>query len=66
MQKYKYIRSKDDMLRSLHNLWDNEELYTFLKGKDYIDKVEIEITECMTNEDRKMFLILAKFDYMLK
>jgi len=66
MSKYKYIKSREEMVYELHKLWDNEELLTFMKGPEYIERREIEITECLTNMQREMLLILAKFDYLLK
>lgn len=60
------MRTADDMKSALFNLWDNAELYTFFKGIDYVNKREIEITECMTNRNREMFLTLTKIDYLLR
>ena len=53
------------MTKELYDLWDNERLYVFLEGEDYVKQKEVEITQCLTSNKRKEFILLAKVDYLL-
>jgi hypothetical protein len=54
------------MARELYDLWDNEGLFVFLEGEEYVAKKEKEITQCLTEKKRKEFILLAKVDYLLE
>ena len=53
------------MYNDLFTLWNNTELYVFLKGSDYIVKQEHEICHIMTKQERNMFIELTRFDWLI-
>ncbi len=44
------------MRDELFTLWDNFELYVFLKGYDWIKNKENEICSCLTKDSREVFI----------
>jgi len=67
MTKYSYISSKLKMIQDLKNLWDNQELILFLKGRDYLREQENEICHCIpnVNMDRDLFIEVARSEWVL-
>jgi hypothetical protein len=67
MTKYSYISSKLKMIQELRILWDNEEIISFIKGKEYIREQENEICHCIPNKDmdRDVFIEVARCDWIL-
>lgn len=57
-QKYKFIKSQERMRQELHHLWENEAVYAFVGGPNYIKKRELEICECLV--DREYFIGITK------
>lgn len=66
MSKYKFIKSRDQMIKELEDLWDNYELYRFIKGEEYIYYRELEICECMVERDIEEFINISKMLYNIK
>lgn len=64
MTKFKYIKSEQQMMYELFTLWDNQNLYTFLRGEEYVRQQEREITKQLTRDKREMFILLAEFEYI--
>lgn len=64
MTKFKYLKSKEQMMYELFTLWDNRNLYEFLNGEEYVHQQEREITKQLTKKEREMFILLAEFDYI--
>lgn len=64
MTKYKYLKSNEQMMYELFTLWDNQNLYTFLRGEEYVKQQEREITKQLTTNKREMFILLAEFEYI--
>jgi hypothetical protein len=64
---YQFIQSTDQMVSKLYNLWDNELLYKFIHGSQYVRKRELDICECLSDIDnkRKLFIELVRFDYIM-
>ena len=67
MTKYTYISSKLKMIQELNHLWDNEEIISFVKGKEYITQQEEEICHCIPNKDfdRYLFIEVARSQWIL-
>lgn len=65
MRKFKYIKTNQQMYDDLFKLWNNTELYVFLKGSDYIKQQEHEICHIMTKQDRYLFIELTRFDWLM-
>lgn len=65
MRKFKYIKSNEQMRNDLFNLWNNMELYKFLKGYDWIIKQEHEICHIMTKDEREVFIEINRCDWLL-
>ena len=53
------------MRDELFTLWNNFEIYKFLKGYDWIDKREHEICECLTKDERLVFIETNRCDWIL-
>lgn len=51
MSKYVFIKSKIKIAEELHQLWDNYPLYKFINGAQWVRKRELEIAECLTEND---------------
>jgi hypothetical protein len=66
MSKYQFIKSSEQMVNELNLLWNNTELYSFLKGPDYIKQRENEICCCLTNRKKELFILLAKTDWLME
>lgn len=64
MSRFKYLKSNEQMMYELFTLWDNQNLYTFLRGEEYVRKQEREITKQLTKDKREMFILLAEFEYI--
>lgn len=64
MTKYRYLKSNEQMMYELFTLWDNQNLYTFLKGEEYVKEQEHEICKQLTKDKREMFILLAEFEYI--
>lgn len=64
--KYKFIKSRVEMERELNNLWDNEILYKFVFGPDYVKKRELEIMECVPIRDQESLRDRARIYWYLK
>jgi hypothetical protein len=64
---YKFIKSSEQMVSDLYNLWGNYPLYKFIHGAQYIRKRELEICECLPDIDgkRHMFIELTRFDWLM-
>ena len=54
------------MVEELYHLWDNQELYRFIKGREYIRQRELEITECIPNKDleKDFFIEIARTQWI--
>lgn len=64
MTKYRYLKSNEQMMYELFTLWDNQNLYTFLNGEEYVKQQEREICKQLTKNKREMFILLAEFEYI--
>ena len=66
--KFSFIKSKLKMIDELYDLWDNQELYRFIKGREYIRERELEITECIPSADfeKDFFIEYARSQWMEK
>jgi hypothetical protein len=53
------------MRDQLFTLWDNFEIYKFLKGYEWIDKREQEICECLTKDEQEVFIETNRCDWIL-
>lgn len=53
------------MRQELFNLWDNFELYKFLKGYEWIDRKENEICHFLTKDEREVFIETNRCDWIL-
>jgi hypothetical protein len=62
--KLQFIKSKLQMATELHTLWDNKELYKFIKGKKYIRQCELDICECLTNDDRDNWIEVCRIVWL--
>ena len=65
MRKFKYIKTNQQMYDDLFKLWNNTELYVFLKGSEYITQQEHEICHIMTKKERHLFIELTRFDWLM-
>jgi len=65
MNKFKYIKSNRQMRHELYTLWNNFDLYKFLKGSDWIIKQEHEICHIMTSDEREVFIETNRCDWLL-
>ena len=54
------------MRDELFTLWDNYELYVFLKGYDWIQNREHEICHLFTKDEREVFIETNRCDWILK
>ena len=50
--KLQFIKSKLQIAKELHFLWDNYPLYKFINGAQWVRKREIEIAECLMEQER--------------
>lgn len=48
--KFRYVKTYEMMYRDLSDLWDQEDLYKFVFGKQWIENREREICECLTDK----------------
>lgn len=64
MTKFKYLKSNEQMMYELFTLWDNQNLYTFLQGEEYVKEREHEICKQLPKNKREMFILLAEFEYI--
>jgi hypothetical protein len=64
--KYKFIKSRTQIERELNNLWDNEILYKFVFGSDYVKKRELEIMECIPIREQESLRDRARIYWYLK
>lgn len=48
---YKWIKSKTQIAKELHQLWDNYPLYKFICGAQWIRKRELQIAECLIDRE---------------
>ena len=64
---YQFIKSEQQMVDELRNLWSNYPLYKFIHGSQYVRKRELAICECLSDVDnkRKLFIELARFDWLM-
>lgn len=64
---YQFIKSEQQMVDELRNLWDNFPLYKFIHGSQYVRKRELDICECLTDVENKrgLFIELARFDWLI-
>lgn len=53
------------MRRELFTLWNNFEIYKFLKGYDWVDRRENEICGCLTKDNRFVFIETTRCDWLL-
>ena len=53
------------MRHELYTLWNNFDLYKFLKGSDWIIKQEHEICCCLTKDPREVFIETNRCDWLL-
>jgi len=53
------------MRHELYTLWNNFDLYKFLKGSDWIIKQEHEICHIMTSDEREVFIETNRCDWLL-
>ena len=53
------------MRDELFTLWDNFEIYKFLKGYKWIAAREHEICECLTKDEREVFIETNRCDWIL-
>lgn len=65
MSKYQFIKSPQQMRRELFTLWNNFEIYKFLKGRDWVYKRENEICGCLTKDAREVFIETNRCDWIL-
>jgi hypothetical protein len=54
------------MREELFTLWDNYELYVFLKGYEWVQNREHEICHLFTNDEREVFIETNRCDWILK
>lgn len=60
MTKYTFIKSKLQMAEDLHKLWDNYPLYKFINGAQWVRKRELDICECLTEEERQDWIEVCR------
>lgn len=65
MSKYLFIKSPQQMRKELFTLWNNFEIYKFLKGRDWVYKREHEICGCLTKDAREVFIETNRCDWIL-
>lgn len=53
------------MRKELFTLWNNFEIYKFLKGRDWVYKREHEICGCLTKDAREVFIETNRCDWIL-
>ena len=65
---FAFIKSRYKMIEQLNHLWDNQELYTFFHGTEFIRYKELEICECLPdrNYERDLFIELTRCDWILE
>lgn len=65
MSKFKYLKSQSQMRAELFSLWDNFELYVFLKGYDWIKEREHEVCHFLTKDEQEVFIETNRCDWIL-
>lgn len=53
------------MRHELYALWNNFEVYKFLKGYDWVQKREHEICGCLTKDERTVLIETTRCDWIL-
>lgn len=51
------------MRNKLFELWDNQRLYEFLKGPEYVEQLENEITKSLSQKDKIVFIGVCREYY---
>lgn len=66
MTQYQFIKSKLKMAEELHNLWDNYPLYKFINGAQWVRKRELQICECLTEQDQQDWIEVCRSVWLNK
>ncbi len=66
--KLLFVSSRFKMIDELYHLWENEPLYKFINGSEYIRERELEICQCIPNikHERDLFIEVTRCDYLTK
>lgn len=57
------MNKKEVMKHKLFELWDNARLYEFLKGHEYVEELENEITKSLSQRERIVFIGVCREFY---
>ena len=57
------MNKREYMEHQLFELWDNARLYEFLKGPEYVEQLENEITKSLDKRERLVFIGVCREFY---
>ena len=60
MSKFQFIKTKLQIAQELHTLWDNNPLFKFINGAQWIRMRELDIAACLTKEDRETWIEVCR------